>query len=133
ETQESLIDFTRREHVVSAGVQRDFALQKLSEAQAAEFNLESEIAEAQRRSQTLQAKLRTLPERRVSQVRNSDNPELQGKFKSKLLELELERTQLLAKFQPSYRPVQELDEQIAVAKKAIAEEDEKPLRDETTE
>ena len=133
EAQGSLIDFTRREHVVSAGVQRDFALQRLSEAQASELSLESAIAEAQRRSQTLQTKLRKIPERRVAQVRNSDNPDLQSKLKSKLLELELERTQLLTKFQPSYRLVQELDEQIAVAKKAIADEDEKPLRDETTE
>jgi uncharacterized protein involved in exopolysaccharide biosynthesis len=50
-----------------------------------------------------------------------------------LLELELQRTSLLIKFQPSYRLVQEVDEQIAQAKAAIEAEEQKPLRDETTQ
>jgi uncharacterized protein involved in exopolysaccharide biosynthesis len=65
-------------------------------------------------------------------VRNGDNPQLQEK-KSKLLELELKRTELLVKFQPSYRLVQEVDDQIAQAKSAIAAEDLQLLRDELTE
>jgi len=35
------------------------------------------------------------------------------RMKSKLLELELKRTELLTKFEPTYRPVQEVEEQIA--------------------
>jgi uncharacterized protein involved in exopolysaccharide biosynthesis len=58
---------------------------------------------------------------------------LQEKLKSKLLELELRRTELLTKFQPSYRLVEEVDQQIAQAKAAIAVENAKPLRDETTQ
>jgi uncharacterized protein involved in exopolysaccharide biosynthesis len=54
-------------------------------------------------------------------------------LKSKLLELELKRTELLTKFQPSYRLVKEVEEQIGQAKLAIDAEDRKPLRDELTE
>jgi hypothetical protein len=36
-------------------------------------------------------------------------------MKSKLLELELRRTELLTKFQPSYRLVREVEQQIAQA------------------
>ena len=37
-------------------------------------------------------------------------------MKSKLLELQLKRTELLTKFEPSYRLVQEVDQQIAETK-----------------
>ena len=55
-------------------------------------------------------------------IRNSDNPQLTEKMKSKLLELQLKRTELLTKFQPSYRLVQEVDLQIAETKTSIATE-----------
>jgi uncharacterized protein involved in exopolysaccharide biosynthesis len=96
------------------------------------LGLESAIAEASERVRSLEAGLRDLPQRRVVAITNADNPQLQEKLKSKLLELELRRTELMAKFQPSYRLVQEVDQQIAQAKTAIEAEELKPLRDETT-
>ena len=49
-------------------------------------------------------------------VRNSDNPQLLEQLKSTLLNLELKRTDLLTKYEPTYRLVQEVDQQIADAK-----------------
>jgi polysaccharide biosynthesis protein PslE len=54
-------------------------------------------------------------------------------MKSRLLELELKRTELLAKFDPTYRPVQEIEEQIQQTRAAIAAAEKAPLRDETTD
>jgi uncharacterized protein involved in exopolysaccharide biosynthesis len=54
-------------------------------------------------------------------------------MKSKLLELELKRTELLSKFEPTYRPVQEVEEEIAQTKAAIEAAEKAPLRDETTD
>ena len=54
------------------------------------------------------------------------------KMKSKLLELQLKRTELLTEFQPSYRLVQEIDQQIAETQSSILGEEHSPLRDETT-
>ena len=133
QAQSQLIEFTRNRGVISAELERDLTLHKLSEAEAAELAVQTSIAEASERAHSLDARLRTLPEHRVAQVRNADNPQLQEKLKSKLLELELRRTELLTKFQPSYRLVQEVDQQIAQAKAVIEAEDLKPLRDETTE
>jgi protein tyrosine kinase modulator len=133
QAQAQLIDFTRNRRVVSAELERDLTLQKLSDAESSERGLQASIAEAAERARSLGAKLSTLPERRVVQIKNADNPQLQERLKSKLLELELKRTELLTKFQPSYRLVQEVDQQIAQAKGAIETEDLKPLRDETTE
>ena len=66
-------------------------------------------------------------------MRTSDNPQLLQQLKSTLLNLELKRTELLTKYNPSYRPVQEIDKQIAEAKGAISAEESKPLREQTTD
>jgi uncharacterized protein involved in exopolysaccharide biosynthesis len=78
-------------------------------------------------------KLQSLPARTTTQIRNADNPQLLEKMKSRLLELELKRTELLTKFEPTYRLVQEVDQQIAETKTSIAAETEDPLRDQTTD
>lgn len=131
--QQQLEAFNRQLGVVSAALERDLLLQKLSDARASELGIEASLAETRRRAQALDALLRHLPPRRVSQIRNADNPQLHEKLRSKLLELQLKRTELLTKFQPSYRLVQELDQQITQAEAAIAGENAVPLHDELTE
>jgi len=133
EEQQRLLDFTRQSGVSSAGLQRDLAVQKLSEAEASDMALRSSILAEIERAKSLEQSLQNLPERRVMQIRNADNPQLQEKLKSKLLELELRRTELLTKYKPSYRLVQEVEQEIAQTRTAIAAEDAKPLRDEVTE
>jgi uncharacterized protein involved in exopolysaccharide biosynthesis len=131
--QGELLRFLRDQNVASAPLERDLALQRLSEAETADMGLRASIAESAERVRSLEGKLQELPERRVVQTKNTDNPQLQEKLKSKLLELELKRTELLTKFQPSYRLVTEIEEQIAQAKSAIHTEETRPLRDETTQ
>src|ERR1051326_719786 len=126
-------DFSQREGIVSAGQERDMALQRLSEAQADEQRTQVAMTENAERLRVLQEKLRILPERTLTQVRTSDNPQLLEKMKARLLELELNRTELLTKFQPSYRLVQQLDVEIEETKAAIAAQDLTPIRDQTSD
>ena len=127
-----LMDFSSDQGVVSAAQERDMALQKLSDSEANDRQNQVVMAETRQRIQDLQSKLKTLPERTLTVIRNADNPELAEKMKSKLLELQLRRTELLTKFDPSYRLVREVDQQIAETKISIAGEEHSPLRDETT-
>lgn len=127
-----LMDFTSDQGVVSAAMERDMALQKLSDAEVNDRQTQVAIAETRQRIQDLQSKLQSLPERTVTVVRNSDNPQLSEKMKSKLLELQLKRTELLTRFEPTYRLVQEVDQQIAETRNSIAAEEQSPLRDQTT-
>ncbi len=127
-----LMDFSSDQGVVSAAQERDMALQKLSDAEANDRQTQVTIAETRRRIRDLESKLKSLPERTLTVIRNSDNPQLTEKMKSKLLELQLKRTELLTKFQPSYRLVQEIDQQIAETRASILGEEHSPLRDETT-
>jgi uncharacterized protein involved in exopolysaccharide biosynthesis len=87
----------------------------------------------EQRTSILQRQLPSLPERTTTQVRTAENTQLMEKLKSKLLELELQRTDLLTKYEPSYRLVTEVEQQISEARAAIATEQVAPPRDETTE
>jgi uncharacterized protein involved in exopolysaccharide biosynthesis len=57
---------------------------------------------------------------------------LQG-LKATLMTLELKRTELLTKYQPTYPLVQEVDKQLTETRTSIASEESKPLRAETTD
>ena len=131
-SEQKLLDFTRATGVASAALERDIALQKVNEEEVAHQRLRLDLEETERRAQALEARMPALPERTTTEVRVADNPQLMEKLKSRLLELQLKRTELLTKFEPSYRLVQEVDEQITQARQTITAENLRPLRDETT-
>jgi uncharacterized protein involved in exopolysaccharide biosynthesis len=133
ESKGRLLQFTSGQGVVSAAQQRDLALQRLSELDATAQQTRIELAETRQRVSELGQQVSTLPERTTTQVRIADNPELEKALKASLLDLQLKRTQLLTKFEPSHRLVQEVGQQIAQTQAAISAEDRAPLRDETTD
>jgi uncharacterized protein involved in exopolysaccharide biosynthesis len=133
EAQAGLKDFTSRHGVVMAAQQRDLALQRLDDIGSNYKQTQVEIAETERRVRELTSQMEKLPQRTVTQERDADNPELLRALKASLLDLELKKTQLLTKFEPSHRLVQEIEQQILQAKTAIAQEKLNPLRDETTD
>jgi uncharacterized protein involved in exopolysaccharide biosynthesis len=108
-------------------------LQKLSEADADEGQTRVAISETTERIRALESNLNVLPERTVTEIRNSDNPELMEKMKARLLELLLQRTDLLTRYEPSYRQVKEIDQQIGETRAAIAGEDQAPIRQQTSD
>ncbi len=128
-----LLDFTKDQGVVSAALERDNSLQRLSAVEASYGDIQIAIAESGRRVRTLESELKLLPARMVTEVDSSDNSQLLEKLKSRLLELGLKRTELLTRFQPGYRLVEEVDEQIAEAKATIAGEEQMPVRAQTTD
>lgn len=133
EAKRKLVDFTAQHRVVMAAQQRDLVLQRLENLEASYQQTQVEMSEATHRVQELDAQMTRLPERTTTQVRSADNPELLRSLKATLLDLELKRTQLLTKFEPGHRLVQEVEQQIVQAKAAIAAEELHPLRDETTD
>ncbi len=119
--------------IVAATLERDLALQKLSDSEANYRQIPVAIAETEQRIRKLETQLRSLPERTTTQVSTSDNQQLLEHLKTTLLTLQLKRTELLTKFQPTYRLVQEVDQQIAETKEAIRAEHLAPARQETTD
>lgn len=112
---------------------RDFSLQKLSDFNANLEQTRADIASSQRRIRDLERQAANTPSRMTTQVRSADAAQLIEQLKTTLLTLELKRTELLAKFQPTYRPVQELEKQIADTRAQLQNEEARPLREETTD
>ena len=133
DSKQRLLQFTEAHGVIAAGLQRDLAVQKLSEMDAGDRQTKVDLAETAQRVADLQNLLENLPERTTTQVRMADNPELLKALKSSLLDLQLKRTQLLTKFEPSHRLIQEVDRQIAQTQSAIGAESTTPVRDETSD
>jgi uncharacterized protein involved in exopolysaccharide biosynthesis len=131
--QEKLTNFTKGTGVVSAELERDSALHQADEFDSTARQAQTALLETEQRVLALRAELQTIKPRMTTVVRNSDNPELLQQLKSTLLNLELKRTELLTKYEPAYRLVQEVDQQIADAKSAIAAEESKPIRDESSD
>ncbi len=118
--QKQLTDFTRESGVVSADVERDGALRQANEFDTASDQARTAVSETEQRIRTLRGELKTLPKRMTTVERKADNPQLLQQLKSTLLTLELKRTELLTKYEPTFRLVQEVDQQIADANRAIA-------------
>ena len=133
EAELQLMRFGADQGITSAALERDMALQKFSEADANARQTQVSIAATTERARVLERKLSLLPERITTQIRDSDNPQLMEKMKASLLELQLNRTKLLAKYEPSYRPVQEIDREIAETRASIAAEDKSPIRERTSD
>jgi uncharacterized protein involved in exopolysaccharide biosynthesis len=133
QSEAELVLFTRARGVVSAALERDIALQKLGEADAAYRQIDQDRVETERRIGSLREQLKAFPSRSVTLKRWADNPEALEKMKTHLLDLQLKRTELLSRFEPSYRLVQEVEQQIADTRASIAAEALTPVRDETTD
>jgi uncharacterized protein involved in exopolysaccharide biosynthesis len=113
QSESELVQFTRSRGVASAALQRDIALQKLGEADAAYRQIDQDRVETEHRIASLGEQLKSFPARSVTLKRWADNPEVLEKMKTHLLELQLNRTELLTRFEPSYRLVQEVEKEIA--------------------
>jgi len=131
--EDQLLKFSQAPGAVKPGLARDIALQKLSEFSANLHDTRALIADTQDRIHMLEKEEATVPERLTTSSRRLDNPELMMQMKNALLTLELKRTELLSKFQPDYRPVQEVEQEISKTKAAIAAENSALLRDDTTD
>jgi len=128
-----LAAFGRDNGVVSAELEKDLTVRKLTDFESSLEETQAAIVVSKQRIQALEKQAASTPPRQTTQIRKSDNPQLLQQLHTTLLNLELKRTELLSKYEPSYRPVQEVEAEIAQTRSAIAAAESHPLRDETTD
>jgi uncharacterized protein involved in exopolysaccharide biosynthesis len=133
EAEQQLKNFSAEQGGVAPQVQRDLTLQKLNEFNASLQQTRTEIASTETKIQNLKSQSGTTPTRLTTQSRRSDNPQVMEQLKSSLNTLELKRIELLTKYQPTYRLVQEVDKQIADTKASIVNEESSPIKEEITD
>jgi uncharacterized protein involved in exopolysaccharide biosynthesis len=131
--EERLAGFGRNKGVVAAQLEKELTVHKLTDFQSTLQETQAAIAEAKQRIRALEKQAESIPRRLTTEIRKSDNGILLERLHTTLLDLELKRTELLAKFDPSYRPVQEVEAKIAQARAAIATAENHPLREEITD
>jgi uncharacterized protein involved in exopolysaccharide biosynthesis len=125
--------FSNQDGGVAPQVDRDITLQKLNEFHASLQQTRADMASTQERILALQKQAGSTPQRLTTQARETDDAQVLQGLKNTLMNLELKRTELLTKYQPTYPLVQEVDKQIADTRNSIAGEESKPIREETTD
>lgn len=128
-----LARFSQEQSAVSTPLGRDIALQKWSDFDATLQQTRAAMAETQERIRAIQAEEAKLSPRLTTTNRAADNAPLMEQLKGTLLNLELKRSDLKSKFAPNYPPVQEVEQEIALTRAAIAAEERSPIREETTD
>ena len=132
-SEDQLVGFTKQTGVVSADFEKQVALQKINDFDLALQQTHASIAEAEKRLNTLEAEDGNVPERVTTQVKVADNPQLMANLKTTLLDLELKRTELLERFDPSYPLVVEVEKKISETLTSIADAEKRGMREETTD
>lgn len=113
--------------------ERDIVVTKLSDFKVNLQQTRAGILSAQNRINDLRRQFSAVNPRQTTTLRNVQNPQLEEKLRGTLLDLELKRTDLLTKYQPTYRAVQEVDAQIQQSRDALAEMHKNPMKEDTTD
>lgn len=128
-----LTEFDAKEGVISAATQKQLVLQQLSQFEAELQQAQTSAYEAKQRAAALLLQASAIPARQTTQVRKLDNEQLLSGLENTLLSLELKRSEMLAKYAPTYPPVQAVEEQITAAREAISQAQQSPLEQRTTD
>jgi len=132
QAEDQLKKFSQAQGGVAPQVARDITLQKLNDFSASLEQTRAEMAATEKKIQDLEGQAGTTPDRLTTEMRESDDAGVLQGLKSELLTLELKRTELLTKYQPTYPLVTEVDKQIADTRASITTEETKPLKEQTT-
>jgi uncharacterized protein involved in exopolysaccharide biosynthesis len=110
---------------------RDIALQKVNDFNFSLGQARADLADTQHRLDALEELQKNTNPRLLTQERKSDDGNSLRDMKSKLLDLELRKSDMSYKYQPDYPPLVELQKEIVHTQAAIASQ--KPLDDVTTD
>lgn len=133
DAEKRLAEFDQREGVVAEVSEKDAESPKLAEFELSMRQAEAAIPQAEEHVRSLEALLAKTPPRITTQLHTSDNGGLMQQLRSSLVNLEQQRTDLLAKYAPGDRMVKAVDQQIGEVRAAIDAQEKTPLREETTD
>jgi uncharacterized protein involved in exopolysaccharide biosynthesis len=120
EAETALQQFYQREHVDPAAEQRTGMRARLAAMQTTLANSETELAEGTARIEFLSSEIKSYSRNIPTSERVATSPTTQL-IKPKIIELEMQRSQLLSTYAPTSVKVKDLDRQIAEAKRLMQE------------
>ena len=128
-----LKQFAGSQNGVAPSTMRDMTLQKLADFSSSLETTKASIAETEHRIADLEKQSHSTPSRLTTQMKKGDNAQVLENLKATLLTLEMKRTELLTKYQPTYPLVQEVDKQLTDTRAALAKEEGSPVKEEVTD
>jgi uncharacterized protein involved in exopolysaccharide biosynthesis len=131
EAQQKLSDFEQHYGASLLEERKDLTLKRRGEIEAAIQQLDAQAEDARNAIKVLNSQKAALPATIQIQSRTARNEGLVGQLKAVLLDLQNKRVQLATKFEPGYRLVVEVDEQIRQTKEAIQRESAPVIVDQT--
>jgi uncharacterized protein involved in exopolysaccharide biosynthesis len=132
-TEAQLKQFADQQGGVAPTTLRDMTLQKLADFNGQLQTTRASIHETETRIADLEKQSQSTPARLTTQMKKGDNAQVLENLKSTLVTLELKRTELLTKYQPTYPLVQEVDKQINDTRSSLAKEESSPVKEEVTD
>jgi uncharacterized protein involved in exopolysaccharide biosynthesis len=128
-----LTEFDSKGGIVEPATQKQLVLQQISQFQTESQQDRANAYAARERAAMLQSEAAGTPERETTQMQKLDNGQLLAELQSTLLSLELKKSELNLKYVPSYPLVQEVLAQIAQTREAIAQAQQSPVEEVTTD
>jgi len=128
-----LAGFGQEHGAAAPQMERDLALKESMDLDDSLSQTHAAVAATTARMRALQEEFIKTPARLETQAKKSDNGQLLEQLKSTLLNLTLKRTELATKYEPTYRPLQEVNQQIEQTQAAIDAETARPLSENTTD
>lgn len=122
---EALRKFDAQYGVTSVTAQKELLMQQFYQTQSQANAARTEIRETEQRIAALKVQISTQPERIETSSMTKYVPAL-DRMKDELLQMELQRTQLLQKYKPDHRLVQDLEQRINQAKEVLTREEQSP-------
>jgi uncharacterized protein involved in exopolysaccharide biosynthesis len=121
QAQQELAQYQQQNQIVSLNDTEQAIDREIDEAETDLRSTDAQIAELSRRIGSQTAQLNGIPNRQVTQERTLPNDYSVERLNTMLAELQNRRTELMTKFTPEDRLVQEVDHQIADTKKALTD------------
>jgi polysaccharide biosynthesis protein PslE len=119
EAEARLEEFRQRENIVMLDQEKEATLRRASDSESALMQVEAVVGEYTRKIADTRHQLSVAPPRVVTQSRSVPNQYSVERLNTMLAELRNRRTDLLAKFRPDDRLVQEASQQIADTQSAL--------------
>ncbi|HXH50629.1 MAG TPA: Wzz/FepE/Etk N-terminal domain-containing protein [Terriglobia bacterium] len=128
-----LASFNTEQDAPAPEMEKNLVLKQASDFDGQLQQTRASIKSTQEQIQAIKAEIAKTPSRITTQHTTAQNPQLMANLKSTLQNLEIQRTDLLSKYQPSYMPVQEIEKQISQVKQTIAITEKAPMHQDTTD
>jgi len=129
DAQTRVVAFNQQHGLASATTEQTNLLQKMADLDAELRTTQAAVRDTEQRVTELEVLEKSTPPRHTTQVRTSGL--LLEQLKSTLNNLQLKRTELLTKYEPSYRAVQDVDQQIAEVRGSISRAEGAPTVEQT--